>query len=359
MLPLFIVALFIIALLAFLLSLLNFFTIRTVKNTPAGINKKVSILIPMRNEVANAKECVTALIDQKGLLDFEIIVLDDDSTDGTSQVLSQFTEIKIIKGLPLPQGWLGKIWACHQLSEQSTGEIMVFLDADVRLQEHAVASAISKMGAWDFISPYPRQLSVGLLESIFQPLLHWSWFASVPLFATQRFRVKSMVVANGQFLIIKKVAYQAAGGHEKIKNEVLDDLELAKLLVAHGSQGDVAEGAEVATCLMYRSPMQLVLGYQKSLWRAFGSLGGSVFVALLLLVTGVLSLLLAISGSVLAAVAFILILGSRTLSSVRAKESISKVFWHPVAVLIFVGILTYSWIGKYRGTLKWRDRVIS
>ena len=348
-----------ISALAFFLSLVNFISIRTVSNKPATISKKISILIPMRNEVQNARDCITALIAQKGLIDFEIIVLDDESTDGTSQILSQFSEIKVLKGQALPQGWLGKNWACHQLSQAATGEILVFLDADVRVREYAIASTVYQMGNWDFISPYPRQLSIGFIESIFQPLLHWSWFASVPLIISQKFRVKSMVVANGQFLVIKKVAYLTAGGHEKIKTEVLDDLELAKSLVANGFQGNVAEGSHVADCLMYRTPKELISGYQKSLWRAFGGLVGSVFVALLLLSTGVLSLILAIAGSTLAATSFVLILSSRALSSLKAKEPISKALWHPLAVLIFVAILIYSWIGKYRGSLKWRDRVIS
>jgi glycosyltransferase involved in cell wall biosynthesis len=348
-----------ISTLAFLLSLLNFISIRTVLNKPTTISKKISILIPMRNEAQNARDCITTLFAQKGLIDFEIIALDDESTDGTSQILSEFPSIKVLKGQALPQGWLGKNWACHQLSHAATGEILVFLDADVRVREHAVASAIHQMGNWDFISPYPRQLSVGFIESIFQPLLHWSWFASVPLIISQRFKVKSMVVANGQFLVINKASYLVAGGHEEVKDEVLDDLELAKSLVANGFQGNVAEGSDVADCLMYRTPKELISGYQKSLWRAFGGLMGSIFVALLLLSTGVLTLILAIAGSVLAAVSFILILASRLLSSLRAKESISKALWHPLAVLIFVAILIYSWIGKYRGSLKWRDRVIS
>ena len=348
-----------ISTLAFLLSLLNFISIRTVLNKPTTISKKISILIPMRNEAQNARDCITTLFAQKGLIDFEIIVLDDESTDGTSQILSEFPSIKVLKGQALPQGWLGKNWACHQLSQAATGEILVFLDADVRLREHAVASTIHQMGSWDFISPYPRQLSIGFIESIFQPLLHWSWFSSVPLIISQRIKVRSMVVANGQFLVINRQAYQATGGHEKIKTEVLDDLELAKLLVASGFEGNVAEGSDVADCLMYRTPKELIAGYQKSLWRAFGGLVGSIFVALLLLSTGVLSLILAFAGSALAAVSFVLILASRLLSSLKAKEPIRKTIWHPVAVLIFVAILIYSWIGKYRGSLKWRDRVIS
>jgi chlorobactene glucosyltransferase len=100
-----------ISALAFLLSLLNFLSIRTVLNKPNTISKKISILIPMRNEVQNARNCIIALIAQKGLIEFEIIVLDDESTDGTSQVLSEFPKIQVRKGQALPQGWLGKNWA--------------------------------------------------------------------------------------------------------------------------------------------------------------------------------------------------------------------------------------------------------
>jgi hypothetical protein len=251
------------------------------------------------------------------------------------------------------------VWACHQLSEAATGEVLVFTDADVRVKEHAIASSVAKMGDWDFISPYPRQLSSGFIERIFQPFLHWSWFASVPLVIAQSMKVKSMVVANGQLLIIKRPAYLTSGGHQKIKSQVLDDLELARELIASGFKGGVAQGAQISSCLMYQSAPAMFAGYRKSLWRAFGGLPGSILAAALLLSTGVFSLVFAIAGSTIAGLSFGLILATRLLSSIKAKESLLTLIWHPLAVLIFVGILTYSWAGKFSGKLSWRDRVIS
>jgi len=345
--------------LSLFLALLNFFTIRTVKNKANLINQKVSILIPMRNEVNNAADCITSILIQQGLTNFEVIVLDDASTDGTNEVLKNISGIKLLTGEPLPQGWLGKVWACHQLSQAANGEVLVFMDADVRVKEHAIASSITKMGDWDFISPYPRQLSSGFIERIFQPFLHWSWFASVPLVIAQGMKIKSMVVANGQLLIIKRSAYLTSGGHQKIKSQVLDDLELARELITSGFKGGVAQGAQISSCLMYQSAPAMFAGYQKSLWRAFGGLPGSILAAALLLATGVVSLVFAIAGSTIAGVSFGLILATRLLSSIKAKESLLTLIWHPLAVLIFVGILTYSWVGKFSGKLSWRDRVIS
>ena len=344
---------------ALFLTILNSLTIRVVKNKTARVNQKVSILIPMRNEAANVIGCIDSVLSQSGLSDFEIIVLDDHSTDATGEKLAKYPQVKVLSGADLPDGWLGKIWACHQLSQIAAGEILVFLDADVRLTEHAVASTISEMKGWSFISPYPKQLSIGLPEKIFQPLLHWSWLASVPLYVSQKFRIKSMAVANGQFFVVEKRAYESCGGHEKVKNEVLDDLALARLLLSNEYKGGVAEGGKVSTCTMYPNFSQLIKGYEKSLWKAFGGVIGNLIALLLLIATGVLSFVAAIGGSELAALAFIFIYLSRIISSIRSGESAATAIAHPIAVLILIYINIRSWVGKFRGSLTWRDRVIS
>jgi len=350
---------FIFSAIALFLTTLNSLTMRVVKNQQSNISRKVSILIPMRNEEINVVGCLDSIINQKGLADFEVIVLDDNSTDKTADKLTQYPKLKVISGAPLPEQWLGKVWACHQLSQAATGEVLVFLDADVRLAENAIASAISKMGNWSFISPYPKQFSIGLPEKIFQPLLHWSWLSSVPLLIAQKFGIKSMSVANGQFFVIDKKAYESCGGHLKIKAEVLDDLALSKSLLESGYKGGVAEGSQIASCTMYTTFNQLIKGYQKSLWIAFGGVAGSIFVSLLLLSTGVLSFIFAVAGSKLAAISFLFIYLSRIISSLRSGESAVTAIAHPIAVLIFIYINIYSWIGKVRGNLTWRDRVIA
>jgi hypothetical protein len=168
-----------------------------------------------------------------------------------------------------------------------------------------------------------------------------------------------MSVANGQFFVVDKKAYESCGGHLKIKGEVLDDLALSKSLLKSGFKGGVAEGGMVASCTMYTTFNQLIKGYQKSLWSAFGGVAGSIFVSLLLLATGVLTFIFALAGSKLAAISFLFIYLSRLISSLRSGESAITAIAHPIAVLMFSYINIYSWIGKVSGNLTWRDRVIS
>ena len=345
-----------LASLALVMVVINSLTIRVIKDVPRQVPNAVSILIPMRNEEENARDCLTSIVNQQGLENFEILVLDDNSIDNTANEVRKFSQVRLISGSNPPDKWLGKLWACQQLFEASQHEYLVFLDADVRLSENAIASSISKMQEWDFISPYPKQLTKGFVQRIFQPLLQWSWLASVPLAIAQRFAIKSMAVANGQFLIVKRAAYINAGGHAAVKSEVLDDLMLARQLLDKGFKGGVAEASQVANCHMYKDAKELFKGYQKSLWKAFGSFFGNIIAIFLLVVTGLIPLATALTGSDLGLLAFIFIFLSRVISSLRTGSLPNTAILHPVSIFVLIGLIIYSWFGRITQTLTWRDR---
>jgi glycosyltransferase involved in cell wall biosynthesis len=344
---------------ALTLVILNSITIRVIKNSPNNALVSVSILIPMRNEEGNVKGCLNSILRQKGLQNIEVIALNDGSTDNTENEIRAFPNVQLISGEKLPDQWLGKLWACHQLAEKSTGDYLVFLDADVRLSEYAVANSILKMGSWDYISPYPRQLTSGFIQKIFQPLLQWSWLASVPLLIAQKYSIKSMVVANGQFLIIKRDAYFHSGGHAEIKAEVLDDLMLARNLLEHGYKGGVAEASKIASCHMYKNSMELIKGYQKSLWKAFGSIPGTIIAIALLVMTGIIPIVSASFASTSGLIAFGFITLSRIISSLRTGSLPNTALFHPLAILILLGLILFSWFGKLTNTITWRDRTVN
>jgi hypothetical protein len=190
-------------------------------------------------------------------------------------------------------------------------------------------------------------------------LLQWSWLASVPLVISQKLGVKSMAVANGQFLIIKKSAYVKAGGHESIKSEVLDDIMLARQLLTSGFSGGVAEGSQVASCQMYKTAVELVNGYRKSLWNAFGSILGTFVSINILLLSSVVPFIAALFGSKIGLISFGLIVLSRVIASNRTGSIPNTALLHPLAIVFLISLIIYSWFGKLTNTLTWRDRKLS
>ena len=339
---------------ALFITVTNVINMRVVGLTGvANIDMSVDILVPMRDEEANAEACLKSLVNSEMLDSSQIYALDDGSTDQTANLISTF-KVNKLTGTSLPEGWLGKNWACHNLARAGSGEYLVFVDADVRLHPYAIASAITKMKTlgWDYISPYPKQITGSFMEKLIQPLLQWSWIASVPLRIAEKYPNRSMTIANGQFFIVKRSAYESAGGHASIAHEVLDDLELARLLVANGFKGGVADGSSVASCRMYKNSAELIDGYTKSLWKAFGGTTGTLVALFLLVITGISPYL-----GFGAPVVFIFL--SRVLSALKTKSNPALAFLHPIAIIVLLYLIVLSSIRKSRGTLQWRGRAIS
>ena len=169
----------------------------------------------------------------------EIIFINDSSTDDTADKLQEAkdggAQIKVINAPELPNQWIGKPWALQQGYLQAKGEIVVTLDADVRLTSTAIAQAIAMLGERSFISPYPRQIAKTFSERLIQPLLQWSWMSTVPLRIAEKSRRTSLAVANGQFFLVRKSALDQIGGFTAIAAEVLDDMELARALIKSGA----------------------------------------------------------------------------------------------------------------------------
>ena len=338
---------------ALIITVANVINMRVVGLKGAtSLSETVDVLIPMRNEEENVEGCLKSVLNSELLDVSKVFVLDDGSSDSTAELIGQFKVDKLIGTQP-PTGWLGKVWACHNLAQVGSGKYLVFIDADVRLHPYAIASAITKMNkfGWDFISPYPRQISGSFLEKLIQPLLQWSWLASVPLRVAEKFPNRSMTIANGQFFIVKRSAYNTSGGHAAIPDEVLDDLELARLLISKGFKGGVADGSAVASCRMYKRNSQLIDGYTKSLWKAFGGQFGTLVAIFLLYFTGISPYI-----GIGAPATFIFL--SRVLAAIKTRSNPVYAFLHPISILILLYFIVLSSIRKSRGTLQWRGRAI-
>lgn len=360
-----------LVLILFFFALLNFFTLRRVKTTPRkaqgnSIEEKISILIPLRNESANVDGVLRSALDQRDLKDCEVIALDDASSDNTLELLSKFStldsqiDLQIIEGKSLEPDWLGKNFACYQLAQRASGEYLVFVDADVRLHSHAIAQSIDSMNrwGWDFLSPYPRQIALSFLERLIQPLLQWSWFVTLPLRLVEVLKRPSMVVANGQFFIVRREAYLQIGGHSTIKSEVLDDLELARALVRAGFKGGVADGSQVAQCRMYSTSRELIEGYTKSQWRAFGNPIGALIAMALLFLSSILPFVYGLSGDITGWYLYFATVFTRIMAGLKTRSVLSSAILHPLSALVWIFLIANSWYRKLRGTLMWRGRTL-
>jgi glycosyltransferase involved in cell wall biosynthesis len=348
--------------LVLIFSIFNFFTARSIKPTGEPIPESVALLIPMRNEIANAESVLATAFAQVQLDNFKVRVIDDGSTDGTDEVLRKIEDKRFesISSTPLPEGWLGKNYALHQLASLSSEEFLVFIDADVRLEKSAIADSLAllKKQGWDYISPYPRQIARAPLAKLVQPLLQWSWFASLPLRLIERSKSKSTVVANGQFFIVRNKIYQRASGHNAIKSEVLDDMELARSLRRTGGIGSVVDGSKIARCEMYQDSATLIAGYSKSQWRAFGGTIGALAAICILFFSSIYPAMSAMRGETWGLYGYLALVISRLLVAARTRSTIVSAPLHPIAIAVWIGLIIRSLVYKRSGQLQWRGRKI-
>ena len=237
--------------------------------TEGPVRSRVSVLIPARDEA----DCIGTCLDSIDGAD-EVLVLDDGSRDTTAEV-ARAHGARVLSGTSLPSGWLGKPHACAQLAAAASGEVLVFVDADVQLRPGAIRAAVHflESSGWDLVSPHPRQATGSVAERLVQPLLQWSILTTLPLRLAERSQRPSLAAANGQFLVVRRDAYERAGGH--VPDAVLDDLALVRTIKRSGGRGGIVDGTSLATCRMYGGWTELRDGYGKSLWSAFGSPVGS------------------------------------------------------------------------------------
>ncbi|WP_432493174.1 glycosyltransferase [Kineococcus gypseus] len=346
-------------------SLLNARALRTPSPEPAPVAERVSVLVPVRDEEERAGACLASLLDQVGVADVEVLVLDDASRDRTAEVVAAVAaadpRVRLLRGDGPPPGWLGKPHACAQLAAAATGSVLVFVDADVVLAPHALAAGVELLRGTglDLLSPYPRQLAHTWSERLVQPLLQWSWLTTLPLRAAEVSPRPSLSAANGQLLLVDAAAYRRAGGHAAVRGQVLDDIALLRAVKASGGRGGVADGTALATCRMYDGWPALREGYAKSLWSAFGSPASAVAVSAGLAVAYVLPPLAALGGSRAGAAGYVAAVVGRYAAAERTGgRSLPDALGHPASVVLLIGLLADSWARHRRGRLAWKGRVL-
>ena len=349
---------------------INMRLVRRPRDESVTITERVSVLLPARNEAARITPTLRSLLAQEGLPNLEILVLDDGSTDGTGDVIRQVVgadpRVKVIDGpddLP-PPGWLGKSWACHRLAQEATGEVLVFIDADVQLTSRAIASTIHHMrdGGLDLLSPYPRQVAITPAERITQPLVVWSWVTALPIRITERSHYPSMAAAVGQFLVVDARAYRISGGHAAISDLILEDVGVLRTLKRAGFQGAPADGSAVASCRMYTSWPEIYDGYTKSVWSAVQPSPVAYALVSVMTLAYVAPPIFAVIGPGRAARAWGIagyaagVAGRYAVARRTGERVWPDVLAQPASVATFAGLILASLRRHRAGNLTWRGR---
>lgn len=213
--------------------LINWIKWRPISPLPHISGPCVSVLIPARNEEKNIACAIQSALEQGAIVQ-EILVYDDHSEDQTQPIVCALEKetptLQLIEPAPLPDGWMGKPFACEQLSAKATGEWLLFLDADTRLHPGAAEAMLQAAETREatFLSCWPGILTGSFWEHIFMPMLNFVVYSIFPTPMQEKNPSPSFGLAHGACLFIHGKTYRATGGHASVKSELFEDTMLAR-----------------------------------------------------------------------------------------------------------------------------------
>jgi len=323
---------------------------------------EVSVIVPARNEEANLAHCLQSLVGQQGV-SYELIVVDDHSSDRTRQIAQTFP-VQMIDADPLASGWSGKCNACWSGAKVATGKWLLFTDADTRHLPSSIASGLREADEHGaaLLSYSPKQEVHGLAERALMPVI----FAELAV----TFRPQEVsdpgspaAAANGQYLLVRRDAYDAVGGHAAVARAILEDVELARKVKRAGYRLQFRL-SDVVRTRMYRSFPQMWEGWTKNLVLLFPNARGLAlrrgleFALIVGSVTGI-AIALADRDSIGLMVNGALAFGLLVFFYQRIRRAHFDWLSNGLAILglpLFTVLLVTSYISHKRGSVVWKGR---
>ncbi|MGA7686806.1 MAG: glycosyltransferase [Terriglobales bacterium] len=233
---------------------------------PSGsANPEVSIIVPARNEEANLGDCLRSLASQTGV-SYEVVVVDDGSTDRTRTIAESFEGVRVIEAPPLPPGWTGKNNAVVAGAAAARGSWLLFTDADTVHVAGSLARAMAEAQEHgvDMLSYSPEQIAVTFWEMAVLPVVFAELAREYPPRVVSD-AASPIAAANGQYILIRREAYEAVGGHRAIAESLLEDVALARAVKGAGLKIRFRYAADAVRTRMYRNFRQLREGWTKNL----------------------------------------------------------------------------------------------
>ncbi len=333
------------------------------KVTSLATVPSVSLLIPARNEEEN----IGTLLEQLSLLEYsalEIIVYNDLSDDKTESIIEHWATlvpaIKIINGQQPPDGWLGKNHACHKLAQAATGDILLFLDADVNVKKDFLKRSISHFQKYDLhlLSIFPMQIVKSIGEKVSVPLMNWILLSLLPLPLIRNSKNYAFSAANGQFMMFKAATYKTLWPHEKCKSDTVEDIAIIRLFKLNALTSDTRLGDTDISCRMYKGLNAAVEGFTKSIFQFFGN--SKLATISFGVITTIAPFILYYNLDVWGFTVYIIgVLSIRFFVSLASQQSVvQNVLLAIPQHLVFLGIIIKGLINSKRKKLIWKGRNI-
>lgn len=347
-----------------LVSLVNLFTQTHLPYTGERPPIKVSVLIPARNEEKNIGNILRDLKNQP-FMNIEVIVFNDQSEDRTVRVVHEFTRsdtrFRLINSEQLPEGWLGKNYACHRLAEEASGDYLLFLDADVRISGNLIGDAISYAGATtsDLVSIFPMQRILTPGEWATVPNMNYILVTLLPLILVRKTGFSSVAAANGQFMLFRKETYNQLLPHKKMKMSKVEDILIARYLKSAWKGVSCLLGDERISCRMYPGFYAAVNGFSKNVAEFFGGSYILAFLFWLITTFGFIAVLLILPLTFFI-VYLLMYLSVRVAVSISARQNILKNMLYILPLQFSMGLfIVKSLTNKFFRKYSWKGREIS
>lgn len=364
----------------------DFRRIGTSKGNPTPApNFLISVCIPARNEELVIRRCVESVLNQN-YKNFEVLVLDDASVDGTFKILEMLArtksgKLRVLEGIPRPDNWLGKPWACDQLADQAKGDIMLFVDADTWMEPDFLTQiahefSVNKLSA---LTVWPQQQVVGFWEKVVIPQVYYALTSLLPVRYSERdprwlpsafnsTARKAFAAGCGQCIAFTNICYYRIGGHAAVKSKIVEDVELAKMMRLNGLNYKMYRGDASIHCRMYTSENEILSGFRKNFLEGFsGNIPLFVLAGILHLIVFLLPLFALLFGlftsnttiTLLSVSAILMVSLQRLYLDIRNKWNPVFGIFHFMGVLWFHRLAIISIIDKLTGRKTiWKGREI-
>jgi len=338
--------------------------------TPETIPPRISAIVPARNEEATITGCVESLAQQPVIL--EILVVNDQSTDRTAEMaralMLNYRQLRLLKTNELPVGWVGKNNAVWLGACEAKSQWLLFTDADVLHERNSVAKALEISAQWNaaMVSFSPEQVMERWYEKALIPYVYCQLGKQFS-FEDVNNPQKPAAAANGQFLLIRRDAYEAVGGHASVAGDVLEDVALAKRVKQAGYRIWFGSGKGIVRARMYRSFPAMWEGWKKNLYRLVGgrkeALGKGIATAVVPLVATLIAAATVggYTNSVLNAIA-VLAVGALGISvaygrELKRNQFATRLTWYGIpGRLLYAAVLWASYRSHRKGKLEWKGR---